>query len=125
MIEQSTDRTELEGHGSYKRPKVISKLHGTDREWGRIKSGEIGYTNRGVPPPQGRVTVGVSFSLDHKFVRIPRLCGCTEVRWIRNFFGKVGEEPQRQDIVAPSLRSEIFLGSYLKEGSRSGHCKAR
>lgn len=125
MIEQSTDRTELEGRGSYKCPKVGSKFHGTHRERGRIKSSEIRHTNRGIPPPQGGVTVGVSFSLYHKFVGIPRLCGCTEVRWIRNLFGKVGEEPQRQDIVAPSLRSEIFLGSYLKEASRSSHCKAR
>jgi hypothetical protein len=42
-----------------------------------------------------------------------------------DIFGKVREEPQRQDVVAPSLRSEILLRAYLEEPARRSHCQKK
>jgi hypothetical protein len=42
-----------------------------------------------------------------------------------DLFGKVREEPQRQDVVAPPLRSEILLRAYLEEPARRSHCQKK
>ena len=61
-----------------KRPQKLQETHS---EWRHIESGEIGHSNRGIPPSQGGVISGDPFPL-HKFVRISRLCGRIWVRGI-------------------------------------------
>jgi len=106
-----------------KRRQGEKSLQGTHRERGRVEGSEIRHTNRGIPPSQGGIP-GDPPPL-HKFVRISRLRRRIWFRGIWNFFREVGEEPKRQKVVAPSLRPEIFLWTYLEEASRSSHCKGR